>query len=139
MLSEAQVARLEQRLLEERRSAVRMLRNTRRDMGHDEPWREDLTRTPTHLADQGSDAQKELFDIQNAERHSELLTLIDNALRRLRESPADYDVSIVSGERIPFERLELVPWTRVLAEEITRRVPAGANGSGVARVRRWRK
>lgn len=137
MLSKSQVARLEQRLLEERKNAVRMLRDSRRDL--DGAGDYELTRTPSHLADQGSDAQKEMFEIQNAARHSELLALIDGALRRLWDSPEDYDLSVVSGRRIPFQRLELVPWTRVLADEIAARPhpSAAMNGNG-ARLRRRR-
>jgi len=126
MLSEAQVARIEQRLLEERRSAMRTLRETRRDIGHADAADIGPAGVPLELAEQGSEAQKELFSIQTAERHSELLELIDGALVRLREHPEEYDVSAVSGKRIPFERLELVPWTRVLAQETGIRVAAGA-------------
>jgi RNA polymerase-binding transcription factor DksA len=133
MLSEAQVARIEQRLLEERRNAMRTLREARRDIGHADASDIGPAGVPLELAEQGSEAQKELFSIQTAERHSELLELIDGALLRLREHPEHYDVSAVSGERIPFERLELVPWTRVLAQETGIRVPAGTgagNGDG---------
>jgi RNA polymerase-binding transcription factor DksA len=58
------------------------------------------------------------LDIRMVERHSEFITLIDEALQRLRQSPGDFDVSVVSGARIPFERLEMVPWTRRLTEEV---------------------
>ncbi len=129
MLSEAQVARIEQRLLEERRYAMRTLRDARRDIGHADAPDIGPAGVPLELAEQGSEAQKELLNIQTAERHSELLELIDAALLRLREHPEEYDVSVVSGRRIPFERLELVPWTRVLAQETGFRVPA-PNGNG---------
>jgi RNA polymerase-binding transcription factor DksA len=132
MLSESQVARIEQRLLDERRIVVRMLRDTRRDIGHTDAWDGGPTALPTHLAEQGNEAQRELMSIQTAERHSDLLGLIDRALIRLRENPRDYDVSVVSGERIPFERLEMVPWTRVLAQETgTRLLPGSGNGRPV--------
>jgi RNA polymerase-binding transcription factor DksA len=129
MLSEAQVARIEQRLLEERRNAMRTLRETRRDIGRADAPDIGPAGVPLELAEQGSEAQKEMFSIQTAERHSELLELIDGALVRLREHPEEYDVSAVSGQRIPFERLELVPWTRVLAQETGIRVAAGARAA----------
>lgn len=131
MLSETQVARIEQRLLEERRSAMRTLRETRRDIGHADALDIGPAGVPLELTEQGSEAQKEALNIQTAERHSELLELIDGALLRLREHPDQYDVSAVSGRRIPFERLELVPWTRVLAQETGVRVPVRVvNGAG---------
>lgn len=131
MLSETQLARIEQRLLEERRHAMRTLQEARRDIGHADAPDIGPAGVPLELAEQGSEAQKELLSIQTAERHSELLELIDGALVRLREHPEEYDVSAVSGRRIPFERLELVPWTRVLAQETGIRVPVHAvNGNG---------
>lgn len=134
MLSRSQVAQLEKRLLDERRSALRTLRDTWRDIRQGTASDGEAHRTPSHMAEQGSDQQRELFEIQNAWRHSELLSLIDGALMRLRESPEDYDRSVVSGKLIPFERLELVPWTRVRTDELDgpRGAGAHANGNGHA-------
>lgn len=117
MLTQSQVARLEERLLEERASTAQTLRELGMDIEGTAMSDGDLSRIPTHLADQASDVQEEEMDIQIAERNSRLLALIDDALARLRESPETFDVSAVSGRRIPFERLEIVPWTRVLPDE----------------------
>lgn len=102
-LTPEQIRRLERRLLDERQRALRTLWAKRMDM-------EDHRSA-------GSLDEVEL-DIRMAERHSEFLSLIDDALHRLRESPDDFDVSVVSGARIPFERLDMVPWTRRLTEEV---------------------
>jgi RNA polymerase-binding transcription factor DksA len=102
-LTGAQIERLEQRLLEEWKRAVRTLWAKRVDI---EDHRE------------VGDLDKVELDIRMVERHSEFITLIDEALQRLRQSPGDFDVSVVSGARIPFERLEMVPWTRRLTEEV---------------------
>lgn len=101
-LTPAQIKRIEQRLLQERELALRTLVGTRTD----------IQRHPI------ADMRKEEMDIHLAERHSEFLALIDAALRRLRECPEDFHLSVVSGRPIPFERLEMVPWTRRLTNEM---------------------
>lgn len=117
MLSNQERHRLERRLLEEREKSVTALRELGLDLQYAEERSGELSRMPTHLADRGSDVQEEEMDIALAEQQAERLRLIDDALSRLRESPDEVDRSIVSGRTIPFERLELVPWTRVLADE----------------------
>lgn len=102
-LTADQITMLEKRLHDERARAIRTLWAKRVDM-------EDHR-------DAGTLDEVE-FDIRMAERHSEFIGLIDDALRRLREAPEFFDVSVVSGARIPFERLEMVPWTRRLTEEV---------------------
>lgn len=101
-LTTPQIRRLEERLLQERERALRTLSGTRLDIER-------------HAM---GDLRKQELDIHLAERHTEFLTLIDGALRRLRECPEDFDVSIVSGKRISFERLEFVPWARCLPHEL---------------------
>lgn len=101
-LTGTQIQRLQQRLLEERAKAMRAIWVKRADM-EDHRARGELDELE--------------WDIRMAERQTEFIVLIEDALRRLRESPHDFDVSEVSGSRIPYERLELVPWTRRLTEE----------------------
>jgi RNA polymerase-binding transcription factor DksA len=101
-LTGIQIQRLQQRLLEERAKAMRAIWVKRADM-EDHRARGELDELE--------------WDIRMAERHNEFIVLIEDALRRLRQSPHDFDVSEVSGGRIPYERLELVPWTRRLTEE----------------------
>lgn len=101
-LTPEQIRRIEQRLLKERETALRTLVGTRTD----------IQRSPI------ADMRKEALDIHLAERHSEFISLIDDALLRLRESPEDFHLSVVSGAPIPFERLEMVPWTRRLTSEM---------------------
>jgi DnaK suppressor protein len=117
MLSEQQRSLLERRLLDEREKTASALRELGMDLQDSEEASGELSRMPTHLADRGSDVQEEEMDIALAEQQAERLRLIDEALDRLRESPATFDQSVVSGKRIPFERLDLVPWTKVLADE----------------------
>lgn len=117
MLTGEQRRRIEERLLEERQQAADALRDLGADIARDEPAGGELSRVPTHLADLASDEQEGDMDARLAERQAERLHAIDEALDRLRERPDEFDRSIISGRRIPFERLELLPWTRVLADE----------------------
>lgn len=101
-LTRTQIQRLQQRLLEERAKAMKAIWVKRADM-EDHRARGELDELE--------------WDIRMAERQTEFIVLIEDALRRLREAPHEFDISEVSGGRIPFERLELVPWTRRLTEE----------------------
>jgi RNA polymerase-binding transcription factor DksA len=129
MLSEEQIRHIENRLLEERRQASEALRSTAQDIESNITDDGDLSKVPSHLADQASDTQDEELDTIVAERESDRIEAIDDALRRLRDQPDRFDVSAVSGERIPFERLDLIPWTRVLAKEEQAK-EQGRSGSG---------
>jgi RNA polymerase-binding transcription factor DksA len=117
MLTEEQIRHLENRLLEERHQASQALRSTSADIESNSTDDGDLSKIPSHLADQASDVQDEELDTIVAERESDRIEAIDDALRRLREQPDTFDVSAISGARIPYERLDLIPWTRVLADE----------------------
>lgn len=117
MLTKTQIEEIERRLLEERKDAAKTVDEMDHEIETDAESDGDISRFPTHMADMASDVQEEEMDIEIAERQSERLTMIDEALTRLREEPEKYDISIVSGRTIPFERLRFVPWTRVLADE----------------------
>jgi RNA polymerase-binding transcription factor DksA len=117
MLTARHLDRLEERLIEEREEAKRTLRETAGEIAQSEMSDGDLSIVPTHMADRASDVEEDTLDTDIAQKLSDRLNEIDEALLRLRETPAEFDVSVVSGERIPFERLEMVPWTRMLAAE----------------------
>lgn len=111
MLTETQIAQIEQRLHEHRETAIRTLY----DMGVDvDAARSNGHSNGRHHNGNGRNGHSPDF----AERHARRLARIDDALRRLRDTPETFDVSAVSGRRIPFERLDIIPWTRVLREEI---------------------
>lgn len=115
-MNRQQMERIENRLLEERNRTLEALRTLGADIEEDGSSGE-LSNYPTHPADRGSETQEEDIDIALAQRQREQLDAIDLALERLRSSPEEFDKSVVSGRTIPFERLELIPWTRVLADE----------------------
>lgn len=120
-MTQEQRNHLEARLLEERARASEALRDLTEDIG--EPLGTgagDLSKYPSHPADLASDVAERERDQTLAEHQSALIERIDEALTLLREDPEAYGVSRVSGERIPFERLDAMPWTRVLADEAAR-------------------
>jgi RNA polymerase-binding transcription factor DksA len=47
-----------------------------------------------------------------ASRDTNNLNEIDEALRRLIERPEEFGKDEVTGEDIPFARLEIIPWAR---------------------------
>jgi RNA polymerase-binding transcription factor DksA len=112
-LSEDQRRHLEGRLREERERVLRILR--RYDESRDESETEadgDISDYPFHLADRGTDTYEQEMDSVLAERASRELEAIDDALRRLYESPERFGICEDTGAPIPFERLDLVPWAR---------------------------
>jgi DnaK suppressor protein len=117
-LNEAQRRHLEQRLLEERARAQSVLR--RFDEGREASLTAaagDLSDYPFHVADHGTDSYDQDMDTVLAERASRELEEIDDALRRLYETPERFGVCDDTGEPIPFERLDLVPWTRTCRQD----------------------
>jgi DnaK suppressor protein len=70
----------------------------------------DLSNTPFHMADLGSDnfEQDNTLSLTASERR--LLTEIEDALLRIEEG--GYGICEGNGERIPKARLEAIPWAR---------------------------
>ena len=121
-LTEQQRRHLERRLQEERQRALDVIRRydeTRGAGAEESDGDGDLSRYPFHIADQGTDSIDQEIDARLAERASQELAEIDAALQRLYESPERFGVSETTGEPIPFERLDIIPWARTGAERDT--------------------
>ena len=119
-LNQEQRRRIEQRLHEERERVLSVLR--RFEEGRNDSLTAaagDLSDYPFHVADHGTDSYDQEMDTVIAERASRELEEIDEALRRLYEHPERFGVCENTGEPIPLERLELVPWTRTCIEADT--------------------
>lgn len=115
-LTDEQRQHLEERLREERERALAVIR--RYDEGRSNPAEDgDLTNYPFHLADQGTDSFDQEMSVKLAERASRELDEIDAALQRLYENPERFGMSEVTGEPIPFERLDIIPWARTEVQE----------------------
>src|SRR4029077_18176936 len=112
-LTATQRKHLEARLLEERTrvaDALARYNRTNRETLQQEPG--DRSAFHVNEADQGTDAADEEVDDLNAARETAELAGIDAALERLYNRQVGDGRGARSGQRIPFARLDLVPWPR---------------------------
>jgi RNA polymerase-binding transcription factor len=117
-MTDEQRQHLEQRLLEERARVVEALDRYRaqsRDTVQEQTG--NISSIPFHLADEGTDTMDEELDASEAARETAALAEIDDALRRLYQSPETFGRDEHTGREIPFERLDVIPWARTIAHE----------------------
>jgi RNA polymerase-binding transcription factor DksA len=111
MLTESQLHRIEQRLLEERGRALDDIKRSQGSAAEGELSRtSDLSEAPTHLADRGTETEDEELEATLAAREIVELEQIDAALERLYKRPREFGRDVRTGRDIPFERLEIIPW-----------------------------
>jgi len=79
---------------------------------------EELSHVDQHLADEGTDLFESERDQGRLEQLREELAAIERAEKRLEEGT--YGLSVESGQPIPDERLELMPWAERTVEEQAR-------------------
>ena len=117
-LTRDQRAYLERRLEEERTLLSRTLNRTVAEGAQaDEQDRDgDLSTLPFHLADRGTDTMESELQASNATRMSRELAEIDAALERLHRSPQRFGICEDTGQPIPFERLDVIPWARTCGQ-----------------------
>ncbi len=121
MLSQEQREHLGRRLQEERTRLLGQLHSFE-EIGSDESSQDqsgDLSKFPTHPADLGTDANAEDVELVIGSRMSQELAEIDAALDRLATTPELFGMDEESGEPIPFERLDIIPYARVGAARKT--------------------
>ena len=105
--------RMEERLLEERARVMSVLRRFDEDSATSLTAASgDLSDYPFHVADHGTDSYDQEMDTVQAERASRELEEINEALRRLYEEPDRFGICENTGDQIPLERLEIIPWAR---------------------------
>lgn len=116
-LTRKQLALLEKRLKDERASTARLLEKVTGEGTHgtDQDQSGDLSKVPTHMADIGSTTMDDELDRSNATRISEELAQIDAALERLVSHPETFGICENTGQTIPFERLDIIPWARTIS------------------------
>jgi DnaK suppressor protein len=109
---------VERRLQEERERALRTLNRTvAESAGDTEQDRSgDLTSVPFHPADLGTDTMQAELDASNVTRTSREFAEIEAALERLYARPDRFGICEDTGQQIPFERLEIIPWARTCLE-----------------------
>ena len=117
-LTNEQRKHFEERLQDERKRALRLLNrdvDTRADAS-EQDRSGDLTKVPLHMADLGTDVMQAELDASNATRVSRELAEINAALDRLYREPEQFGICADTGEAIPLERLEVIPWARTCDE-----------------------
>lgn len=111
MLTQSQLHRIEERLLEERARALGDVNRSQATAAEGELERtSDPSEAPTHLADRATETEDEELEAALAEREIGEIAEIDAALERLYKHPREFGRSEQTGRDIPFDRLELVPW-----------------------------
>jgi len=117
-LTTSQLQHLERRLHEERARLLGQL-NAFEETGSPESIQDssgDLSKYPTHPADLGTDVINEEIELSIGSRMSQELAEIDAALTRMITSPETFGMDEQTGEPIPFERLDIIPYARVGVE-----------------------
>jgi DnaK suppressor protein len=116
-LTGEQLHRIGERLLEERARVLSVLRRFDEDSALSATAASgDLSDYPFHLADHGTDSYDQEMDTVQAERASRELEDINEALRRLYEEPDRFGICENTGDPIPLQRLEIIPWARTCVE-----------------------
>lgn len=115
-MNRKQREQLEKRLQTMRQRALKAIRQVEED---EDPragaaGREE-TRFHIHMGDLGSDAEEREREFMIAAMESDLVARIDEALDLLISDPDRYEICDLCGRQVEFERLELVPWTRLCA------------------------
>ena len=116
-LNEEERRRIEHRLHEERERVMKVLRRFEEDRNTSlTDASGDVSEYPFHIADRGTESYDQEMDTVLAERASRELEDIDDALRRFYEEPDRFGICEHTGQAIPLERLDMIPWTRTCVE-----------------------
>ena len=108
-----QLAHFQQRLLEERKRALRELGKLSETFNASLTASDgDLTTYPFHLADQGTDTMEQEKNLLLASQEGRFLWHIDEALRRLYRTPEAFGKCESCGRMIGYERLDALPHAR---------------------------
>ena len=122
-LSQSQREHLARRLHDERTRVIRALGRYDEELAAtSQDAAGDLSKFPYHPADEGSDVFDRELDAQEVSRLTRELQVIDDALRRLYAEPEHFGRDERTGEEIPFDRLDIIPWARTRVDD----PPAGA-------------
>ena len=113
-MKKRQLDHLEKRLLEERARVIK-------ELGHyDESFSStlqgaggDLSSYSFHMADQGTDAMEREKQFLFASKEGRYLWHVNEALRRLYQSPKTFGQCHDCGEAIDFDRLDALPHARL--------------------------
>ena len=108
--TKSQLEHFRTRLLEERERVTRDL--ARYHAQSQVSLRDQSGALSTAPGEMGTDTEDQEIDAADAARQSLELEEIDAALERLYQRPDEYGRCEKTGDQIPYERLDLIPWAR---------------------------
>ena len=112
-MDRTQLEHIERRLLRERERVLRSIgrfqeqSKTARDASDS-----DLSSYSFHMADQGTDAMEREKSFLFASKEGRYLYRVEDALRRLYNSPEEFGLCHSCKQEIPFDRLDALPHAR---------------------------
>ena len=116
-MTKEQIAQIRERLVKERNKILRSLgrfeeiTKVSRDSADS-----DLSSYSLHMADQGTDAMEREKAFLFASKEGRYLYRLEEALRRLEESPETFGQCHRCEQEIPFDRLDALPHARYCLE-----------------------
>jgi len=113
-MNKKQLAHFEKRLLEERKRVMKELGQYNESFSTTLQGSDgDLSSYSFHMADQGTDAMEREKQFLFASQEGRYFWHVNEALRRLYETPDKYGKCMECGEEIGFERLDALPHARL--------------------------
>ena len=113
-MNKKQLAHFEKRLLEERKRVMKELGQYNESFSSTLQGSDgDLSSYSFHMADQGTDAMEREKQFLFASQEGRYFWHVNEALRRLYETPEKYGKCMECGEEIGFERLDALPHARL--------------------------
>jgi len=107
-LTPAEIRKFQALLMEKRNNLLGNVSSMEDDALREQ--RSDLSNTPIHMADLGSDSFEQEFTLELMDSERKLISEIDEALKRIENGT--YGICEIGGEMIPKQRLNAIPWAR---------------------------
>ena len=107
-LTPAEIKKFRAMLIEKRNNLLGNVSSMENDALLDQ--RSNLSSTPIHMADLGTDSFEQEFTLGLMDSERKLISEIDEALKRVDNGT--YGICEVGGEPIPKQRLNAIPWAR---------------------------
>ncbi len=113
-MNKKQLTHLEKRLLEERARVIKELGHYDKQFASSLQGEDgDLSSYSFHMADQGTDAMEREKQFLFASQEGRYLWHVNEALRRLYQTPKDFGKCHECGDSIDFDRLDALPHARL--------------------------
>jgi len=111
-LTQEEIEKLKGMLMEKRSELLGNVVYMENDALREE--RSNLSNTPIHMADLGTDSYEQEFTLELMDSERKLIAEIDDALDRIENG--NYGICELGSEPIPRQRLEALPWARCCIE-----------------------